>query len=45
MTSTVLETLGFVGFVVGLFILAGIGGALTGAGLIVMVVGYMIGEP
>lgn len=45
MLSTVLELAGFVAFVVGAFLVAGLGLSLLCAGLVVMVVGYMIGEP
>lgn len=43
--STFLELGGFAVLLTGAFLLAGLGGLLVVAGLVVMVVGYMIGEP
>lgn len=45
MLSTLLECSGFALFLAGMFLVLGLGGLFLGAGLIVMVVGYMIGEP
>jgi hypothetical protein len=45
MLSTVLELAGFLALVAGAFLVLGVGGALVAAGLVVMVVGYMVGEP
>ena len=44
MLSTVLEVVGFLALVAGAFLLAGVGGALTAAGFVVMLVGYAIGD-
>lgn len=44
MLSTVLEVAGFLALVAGAFLLAGVAGALIAAGLIVMLVGYAVGD-
>ena len=45
MLSTLLEITGFASFLAGLFIVLGLGAALCGAGVVLMIVGYAVGEP
>lgn len=43
--STLLELAGFALFLAGMFIVLGLGGALLGAGIVLMIVGYAVGAP
>ncbi len=43
--STFLELAGFALFLTGMFVLLGWAGAVLGAGLVFMIVGFAVGEP
>jgi hypothetical protein len=44
MISTVLEVFGFALLIAGAWLLAGLAAALLAAGIVLMVVGYMVGD-
>ncbi len=42
--STLLELTGFALFLAGMFLVLGVGGALFGAGIVLMIVGFAVGD-